>query len=178
MRILYPFYLMFCIIIDMFEFFMKMILYPFIWMYYMIPHYLRNIWNFLQMEVKLDVNTFIGIGLSVYFYLILSGKIDHFQAFRRGMDVVAHEGSPYGGGEPLVGILIGVPLILLGRGTWVFIGYCLIAIQWLIMVSFENPKPLRPHTNLDKALYRSHLCSTRTESNKVKYPKKVYQESI
>ena len=162
----------------MYELFLKMIFYPFVWMYYMIPHYLKNMWDFLQKEVKLDVNTFIGIGLSVYFYLILSGKIDHFQAFRRGMEVVAHEGSPYGGGEPLVGILIGVPLILFGRGMLVFIGYCLIAIQWLIMVSFEDPKPLRTHTNLDKALYRSDPYVTRTDSNKVKYPKKIYQESI
>ena len=117
-------------------------IFPFVWLYYTIPELSKYLRGALQTKIKFDIHTFIGIGLVIYFYLIFSGRIDQFQAFRHGLDVVAHEGTGREGGV-FLGLLFGIPLILFGRGPMVFLGYMLMAVQWLIMVSFEDPKPIK-----------------------------------
>jgi len=126
------------------------ILFPFAWLYYALRHtapdFFKELWGFMQTKIKFDIHTFIGIGLLIYFYLIMTGKVDGFQGYRQGLEVLADIGgiNSRGSGGVFIGLIFGIPLILFGRGIAVFVGYMLIAVQWLIMVSFEEPKPIKP----------------------------------
>jgi len=130
------------------------IIFPFAWLNYTVRHtipettpdLLKELWGFLKIKIKFDIHTFIGIGLLIYFYLIMSGRVDSFQGYRHGLEVLADTGgiNRHGSGGVFIGAIFGIPLILFGRSVLVFIGYLLVAMQWLIMVSFETPQSIKP----------------------------------
>ena len=138
------------------------LIFPFAWLYYTLRHtapdFFKELWGFMQTKIKFDIHTLIGIGLLIYFYLIMSGKVDSFQGFRQGLEVLADMGgiNRHGSGGIFIGAIFGIPLILFGRGIAVFVGYLLIATQWLIMVSFEDPRPIKPPPKTAHVLQQNH----------------------
>jgi hypothetical protein len=124
--------------------------------------------RFIRIEVKFDLNTFIGIGLLIVAYMIFAGKIDAFHGFNDALRFAVPFGrADEGYGAVIMMMFVGPLLIMLARGPLVMLGYMLAALVWLILVSFETPPPVdTKHTRIDRndthhtlsANRRSLLC--------------------
>jgi hypothetical protein len=99
--------------------------------------------RFVHIEVKFNLNTFIGIGLLIVAYMIFAGKIDAFRDFSDALHSVApFSRAAEGYGAIIMMMFVGPLLIMLARGPFVMLGYMLVALAWLILVSFETPPPV------------------------------------
>ena len=125
------------------------ILYLGVWLYFHTKLWIEAIVKFVRFtmvtRIGLSIHTFIGAGLAVFYYYLFSGEIEQFHGFHDSLPLVADWVQANRGIGAVFGMAIGsVLLITLSRGIFVFIGYALVFWLYMILSSFETPKPIEP----------------------------------
>jgi len=96
-------------------------------------------------KIRLSMHTFIGAGLAVFYYYLFTGSIEQFHGFHDALPLIV-EYAPAARATSFVFemAITSVLLITLSRGIFVFIGYALVFWLYVILSSFETPKPIEP----------------------------------
>ena len=103
-------------------------------------------------KIPFSIHTFIGAGLAVFYYYLLTGQISQFHGLHCLHSALS---SDYGfRGRKGIGAIFeiaiaSVLLITLTRGFFVFIGYTLIFWIYVILSAFETPRPLNHDKKTD-----------------------------
>ncbi len=146
------------------KFLIESTMYLLVWIYHNVPLFVKRIRKRLQAEVKFNLNTFVGIGLGVYFAMIVTGNVDHFAAFQQGITSLRNEKAMLGQFlfiAPMLPMIAGVYLIVFKRRVLVVMGYMLVAIQVLVMTVYEDPKTNKTSTEEPRV---SAACDTSVQS--------------
>jgi hypothetical protein len=94
-------------------------------------------------KIKFDIHTFIGAGLTVWYFFVFTGKVANFHGFSDTIPLLSGY-NLRGMGAILLMSLAALFLIIFGRGPLVLVGYMLVFMSYVILSSFESPKPLPP----------------------------------
>jgi hypothetical protein len=125
------------------------ILYLGAWLYFHMKLGIEAIVKFVKFtivsRIELSIHTFIGAGLAVFYYYLFTGEIEQFHGFYDALPLV----SKWSSGREDIGSIFGIAIasvlmITLSRGFFVFIGYTLVFWLYVILSSFETPKPIEP----------------------------------
>jgi hypothetical protein len=102
-------------------------------------------------KIRLSIHTFIGAGLAVFYYILFTGGVASFHGFHDALPLVSNNVQADRGVGAVFQIAIAsVLLITLSRGPFVLLGYTLVFWLYVILSSFETPKPIEPKMTENK----------------------------